>query len=167
MSRIPDHPLRLARIRANLSQQALAKKTGVQRSALTAIEDGRTQIPTQSLCQKLNAALGTDDIREEIRLWLEKPLQPFLRPSAQNLMLIPPYTLSQYYKSFQQWRSDVASTQTAFASMLRMNPAIVRDYESGKYISLPDGLAAKMVEAFGPYGFTTEYLTALEDLRRS
>jgi len=166
MSRIPDHPLRLARVRANLSQQALAKKAGVQRSAITAIEDGRTQIPTQALSAKLNAALGTDDIREEIRLWSVRPLQPSLRPSAQNLMLIPPYTLGQYYKTFQQWRSDVASTQTAFASMLRMNPAIVRDYESGKYNSLPDGLAAKMIEAFSPYGFSTEYLTALEGLKR-
>ena len=139
----------------------------MQRSAITAIEDGRTQVPTQSLSAKLNAALNTDDIREEIRLWSEKPLQPSLRLSAQNLMLIPPYTLGQYYRTFQQWRSDVAPTQTAFASMLRINPAIVRDYESGKYASLPDGLASRMLDAFKPYGFSPEYLVALEGLYRS
>jgi len=167
MSRIPDHPLRLARIKANLSQQALAKLTGVQRSAITAIEDGRTQVPSIELADKLNAALNTDDIREDIRAWSVKPLAPFLRPSARNLMLIPPYTLGQYYKTFRQWRLEIAATPTAFASLLRMNPAIVRDYESGKYQSLPDGFASKMVEAFGPYGFSTDYVAALEGLNRA
>jgi transcriptional regulator with XRE-family HTH domain len=167
MSRIPDHPLRLARLKRNLSQQALAQRLNVQRSAVSAIEDGRTRIPTPELIDKLAHVLDAPDIGEEIRQWLEKPLQPSLRPSAQNLMLIPPYTLGQYYRTFQQWRSDVATTPTAFASMLRINPAIVRSYESGKYATLPDGLASKMLEAFSPYGFTTEYITALEGLPRS
>jgi DNA-binding XRE family transcriptional regulator len=167
MSRIPDHPLRLARLRANLSQQVLAQKAQVQRSAITAIEDGRTRTVTPQLADKLAVLLNDPNIGEEIHAWSVKPLQPSLRSSAQNLMLIPPYTLGQYYKTFQQWRSEVASTQTAFASMLRINPAIVRGYESGKYKSLPDGLASKMLEAFGPYGFTTDYVAALEGLPRS
>jgi predicted transcriptional regulator len=166
MSRIPDHPLRLARLRNNLSQNALAKRAGVQRSAITAIEDGRTQLPSPELNHKFIASMN-EDIREATKLWLEKPLQPSLRPSARNLMLIPPYTLGQYYKTFQQWRSEIAPTQTAFASMLRINPAIVRDYESGKYLKLPDGLSAKMLEAFAQDGFTPEYLIALEGLPRS
>jgi DNA-binding XRE family transcriptional regulator len=167
MSRIPDHPLRLSRIRANLSQQVLATKAGVQRSAITAIEDGRTRTVSQGLADKLAVILNDPIIGEDIRAWSEKPLQPSLRPSAQNLMLIPPYTLGQYYKTFQQWRSELAPTQTAFASMLRINPAIVRNYESGKLQTLPDGLASKMLEAFGPYGFSTDYLTALEGLNRA
>jgi len=167
MSRIPDHPLRLARLRSNLSQQALASKAGVQRSAITAIEDGRTRTLSPVLADKLGAILGDRSIGKEIELWSAKPLRPQLRPSAQNLMLIPPYTLGQYYKTFSQWRSEVAPTQTAFASMFRINPAIVRNYESGKLHSLPDGLASKMLEAFGPYGFTAEYITELERLPRS
>ena len=167
MSRIPDHPLRLSRIRANLSQQALATKAGVQRSAVTAIEDGRTRSLSPVLADKLAQILNDPTIGEDIKAWSEKPLRPSLRPSAQNLMLIPPYTLGQYYKTFRQWRLEIATTQTAFASMLRINPAIVRDYESGKYNSLPDGLASKMLEAFNPYGFTTEYLTELERLQRA
>lgn len=167
MSRIPDHPLRLHRIKAKLSQQALADRLNVQRSAVSAIEDGRTRIPSAELADKLAHVLDAPDILEEIRSWLEKPLQPSLRPSAQNLMLIPPYTLSQYYSTFRQWRSELAPTQTAFASMLRINPAIVRKYEDNTYNSMPDGLAAKMIEAFSPYGFTTDYLTELERLNRA
>ena len=167
MSRIPDHPLRLARLKRNLSQQALAQRLNVQRSAISAIEDGRTRMPTPELTDKLAQALDAPDIGEEIRTWLEKPLQPSLRPSAQNLMLIPPYTLGQYYRTFQQWRTEIAATPTAFASMLRINPAIVRNYESGKLQTLPDGLAAKMLEAFGPFGFSTDYITALEGLPRA
>lgn len=169
MARIADHPLRIARIKAGLSQEALAKKAGVQRSAVSAIEDGRTRQPTERLIGTLAPLLSmsADELDGEIRDWVNRPLQPNLKPSAQNLMMIPPYTLAQYYKTFQQWRAEVAPTQTAFASLLRINPAIIRDYESGKLLSLPDGLSAKMLEAFEPYGFSPEYLVALEGLPRA
>lgn len=165
MARIVDHPVRLARIQAGFSQNKLANMVGINRSALTAIEDGRTKRPTPRLVQTLAAALqiSPDVLDKEITLWLEKPLSPFLKPSARNLLEIPPYVLGQYYRSFAQWRAEIAPTQTAFASMLRINPAIVRDYESGKYLSMPDGLSGKMMQAFGIDG---EYLVALEGLPR-
>lgn len=165
MARIVDHPVRLARIAAGLSQQKLATLAGINRSALTAIEDGRTKRPTPKLTGTLAAALqiSPETLEKEITEWLEKPLTPFLKPSARNLLEIPPYVLGQYYKSFAQWRAEIAPTQTAFASMLRLNPAIVRDYESGKYLTMPDGLSGKMMQAFGIDG---EYLVALEGLPR-
>jgi transcriptional regulator with XRE-family HTH domain len=159
MARITDHPLRLARIRAGFSQQQLASKAGVNRAAISAAEDGRTAMPND----KILAVFGDSDLRKEIELWNARPLSPSLRPSARNLFLIPPYTLNQYYASFAQWRAEIAPTPTAFASMLRINPAIVRDYESGKLQQMPDGLSAKMLEAFG---FDGEYLVALEGLAR-
>lgn len=169
MARITDHPLRIARIKAKLSQQDLARKAGVQRSAISAIEDGRTKQPTERLITTLAFLLDMypAELNQEIADWANRPLRPSLRQSAQNLMLIPPYTLAQYYRSFAQWRAEVAPTQTAFASMLRINPAIVRDYESGKYKTLPDGLSGKMLEAFEPFGFSPDYLAALEGLPRS
>ncbi len=169
MARIADHPLRIARIKAKLSQQELANRAGVQRSAISAIEDGRTKRPTERLTATIANILGIDQqsLNDEITAWANKPIRPSLRPAAQNLMLIPPYTLAQYYRTFAQWRSEIAPTQTAFASMLRINPAIIRDYENSKLQSLPDGLSGKMIEAFEPYGFTAEYLTALEGLPRS
>ncbi len=165
MARIADHPIRIARLRANLSQNKLASLAGIHRSALTAIEDGRTKQPTAALVDTLAGIFDVpaDSLREEIETWLSKPLNPTLKPSAQNLLLIPPYLLSQYYTSFAQWRTELAPTVTAFASMLRINPAIVRDYESGKYHSMPDGLSGKMLEAFN---LTPDYLVALEGLPR-
>jgi transcriptional regulator with XRE-family HTH domain len=169
MARIADHPLRLARLKAKLSQNELAQRAGVQRSAISAIEDGRTRQPTERLIATLASFLdmSPDELSQEIQEWADRPLRPSLRQSAQNLMLIPPYTLAQYYRSFTQWRSEVAPSPTAFASMLRINPAIVRDYENGKYKTLPDGLSGKMLEAFEPYGFSPDYLVALEGLPRS
>jgi transcriptional regulator with XRE-family HTH domain len=165
MARITDHPVRLARIAAGLSQNKLAERAGIHRSALTAIEDGRTKRPTPALVGTLATILGTSPavLNEEIDTWLNRPLAPSLKPSAKNLMEIPPYVLGQYYSTFEQWRKEIAPTVTAFASMLRINPAIVRDYESGKYKSMPDGLSGKMMNAFGIDG---EYLVALEGLPR-
>lgn len=165
MARIADHPLRLHRLQAKLSQNKLASMAGVQRSAITAIEDGRTKRPTQKLTATLAAALQINPatLEGDIEAWLNRPLQPTLTPAAQNLLLIPPYTLSQYYSTFADWRAEIAKTQTAFASMLRLNPAIIRDYESGKYQAMPDGLSGKLLEAFG---ISAEYLVALEGLKR-
>lgn len=168
MPRIPDHPLRLARIAAGLSQQSLADKAGVQRSAVSAIEDGRTKRPTDKLLAVLAPALSVEesDLRKDIEAWLQAPITPNLRPSAQNLLAVPPYVLSQYYPTFTQWRKELAPTHTAFASMMRMNPAIIRNYENGKLTSFPDGLASKMLTTLSPFGFSTEYLLELEKLPR-
>lgn len=168
MARITDHPLRVARLKAGLSQNKLANLAGIHRSALTAIEDGRTQNPTEKLVGTLASHLGVsaDLLRQEIAEWLEKPLTQFLKPSAKSLLEIPPYVLGQYYRNFEQWRKEIAPTQTAFASLLRINPAIVRDYENGKYLTMPDSLSGKMLKAFEPYGFSAEYLVAVEGLPR-
>jgi transcriptional regulator with XRE-family HTH domain len=169
MARIADHPLRIARLRANISQEQLAKRAGVQRSAISAIEDGRTKKPTDRLIAVIAplVSLSADDLNQEIQTWLDRPIEAPLKPSAVNLLAIPPYVLGQYYRSFKDWRTELAPTHTAFASMLRMNPATIRDYESGKLQSLPDSFARQMLKAFEKHGFTPEYLAALEALPRS
>ena len=169
MARIADHPLRIARLRANISQEALAKRAGVQRSAISAIEDGRTKQPTERLVAAIAplVSLSADELTEQIKTWLEKPIDAPLKPAAINLLAIPPYVLGQYYKTFKDWRRELAPTHTAFASMLRINPATIRDYESGKLQTLPDSFARQMLKAFEKHGFTPEYLAALEALPRS
>lgn len=169
MARIADHPLRIARLRANISQEALAKRAGVQRSAISAIEDGRTKKPTDRLIGVIAplVSLSAEELNNEIQAWLDRPIEAPLKPSAINLLAIPPYVLGQYYRSFKAWRSELAPTHTAFASMLRMNPATIRDYENGKLQTLPDSLARQMLKAFEKHGFTPEYLAALEALPRA
>ena len=165
MARIADHPLRLARIKAGLSQNELAKRAGVHRSALTAIEDGRTKKPTDRLVETLAAILDVPAyiLTQEIQAWLAKPRDLNLRPSARNLLIIPPYTLNQYYQTFAQWRKEVSPTPTAFASLLQVNPKTVSDYESGKTSKMPDVLASKLINVLG---MQDDYLVALEGLPR-
>jgi transcriptional regulator with XRE-family HTH domain len=165
MARIADHPLRLARITAGFSQNQLAQRAGVHRSALTAIEDGRTKRPSPALLQTIAGILDVPPtyLESEIEKWLKNPSVASLTPAAKNLLEVPPYVLSQYYPSFSLWRKELAKTPTAFASMLRLNPATVRDYESGKTVSMPDVLSGKLITILG---VSPEYLVELEGLPR-
>ena len=166
MARIIDHPVRLARLQLGLSQKELASRAGVNRAAITAIEDGRTKKPAEKIVAVLANGMGTtvDELFDTIDKYVKQPLAVDAKPAVQNLMLIPPYTLNQYYKSFKQWRSEVAKTPTALASTLHMNPAIISRYEDGLLQSFPETLSKKLIQAYGPYGMTPEYVIELEKL---
>jgi len=166
MARIADHPLRLARLQLGLSQVALATRAGVNRAAITAIEDGRTKNPSQKILDVIATGLGIDEdeLVKQIQDYVTKPVTITPPPAVQNLMVIPPYTLNQYYKTFKQWRLEIAKTPTALASMLRVNPAVISRYEAGQLAAFPDILSRKLIEAFKPYGITPEYVVELEKL---
>ena len=163
MARISDHPVRLARIAAGLSQSRFADLAGVQRSALTALEDGRTKRPSERVLGAAETHLGVSPevLLAEVEAWLSQPSAP-LKSVAERLLEVPPYVLGQYYQSFGQWRKEFAGSVTAFASLLRVSPSIVRDYESGKLSRLPDGLSGRLLNL----GVSSEYLLALEGLPR-
>jgi transcriptional regulator with XRE-family HTH domain len=166
MARIPNHPVRLARLEAGLSQVDLARIAGVNRAAVTAIEDGRTKQPSEAILAPLALKLGTtiEDLRQRIASFLNEPLAIEPPPAVANLMLIPPYTLAQYYKTFKQWRLEIAKTPTALASMLRINPAVISRYEGRQLVGFPELLSRQLLEAFKPYGMTSEYVLELEKL---
>jgi predicted transcriptional regulator len=81
--------------------------------------------------------------------------------------MLSSFQLGQYYKSFKQWRSEIAKTPTALASMLRINPAVVARYEGGRLSGFPELLSRQLLEAFKPYGMTPEYVLELEKLPAS
>ena len=166
MARIPNHPLRLARIEAGLSQVQLAKLAKVNRAAITAIEDGRTKRPSDAILSPLAIKLGisVDELRQRCENFIDAPLEIKIPPAVENLMLIPPYTLNQYYKTFSQWRREIAKTPTALASMLRINPAVISRYEAGRLSGFPELLSRNLLEAFKPYGMSGEYIVELEKL---
>lgn len=150
-----------------MTQAELAQRAGVQRAAVTAIEDGRTKKPSEQVLAVLASAAGisVEDLATEVQTWLARPVTPRVRPSVENLMVIPPYVLSQYYGSFRQWRKEIAPTPTALASMLRLNAAVISRYESGEYKrGMPEVLSSRLLEAFGSYGMTPEYILELEKL---
>ena len=80
MARISDHPMRIARLHANLSQNELAKRAGVNRAAISAIEDGRTKMPTDNLIGTIAPLVGMDEsmLKKEIKDWLNKPVLPLV-----------------------------------------------------------------------------------------
>ena len=166
MARIPNHPLRLARLQAGLSQVQLAKLAGVNRAAITAIEDGRTKRPSEAILAPvaLKTGMTVEVLKENIENFIKSPLAVKAPPAVENLMVIPPYTLGQYYKTFQQWRLEIAKTPTALASMLRVNPAVISRYEAGQLSGFPELLSRQLLEAFSPYGMTPEYVVELEKL---
>jgi transcriptional regulator with XRE-family HTH domain len=166
VARINNHPVRLARLQLGLSQVELANKAGVNRAAVTAIEDGRTKVPSDTILAPLASGLGiaVDELKAQCREFATAPIAIDAPPAVQNLMIIPPYTLSQYYKSFKQWRSEIAKTPTALASMLRVNPAVVSRYESGEMKAFPELLSRRLLEAFKPYGMSADYIVELEKL---
>ena len=166
MARINNHPLRLARLEAGLSQVQLAKLANVNRAAVTAIEDGRTKVPNEAILAPLAIKLGisVEALKDQCIAFSNEPLTVKVPPAVENLMIIPPYTLSQYYPSFKSWRREIAKTPTALASMLRVNPAVVSRYEAGDVGQFPDTLSRKLLEAFKPYGMTPEYVVELEKL---
>lgn len=166
MARIPNHPIRLARIELGLSQVQLARLASVNRAAITAIEDGRTKVPNEAILAPLANGLGTtvEELKDRCLTFSNEPLNLTLKPAVENLMMIPPYTLGQYYPSFQAWRMEIAKTPTALASMLRINPAVISRYEAGRLSGFPELLSRRLLEAFKPYGMTAEYVLELEKL---
>lgn len=166
MARIPNHPIRLARIELGMSQIQLAKAAGVNRAAITAIEDGRTKQPSDAILAPLANGLGTtvQELKDRCLTFSKEPLNLTLPPAVENLMVIPPYVLSQYYSSFADWRLEISKTPTALASMLRINPAVISRYEAGKLSGFPELLSRRLLEAFKPYGMTAEYVLELEKL---
>lgn len=166
VARINNHPVRLARLQLGISQVELAKRAGVNRAAVTAIEDGRTKVPSDAILAPLALGLGTEVsiLKENCKKFIESPLEIDVPPAVANLMIIPPYTLGQYYPNFKAWRKEIAKTPTALASMLRVNPAVVSRYEDGKMQSFPEALSRKLLEAFKDHGMTPEYVIELEKL---
>lgn len=166
MGRVLDHPVRLARLQLGLSQVGLAGRAGVSRSAVTAIEDGRTRRPDERILGVLALGLGVSvgEFGGRVAEFVSEPVVVLPKAAVVNLCGIPPYVLCQYYKSFRQWREEVAVTPTGFASLLRLNPAVVSRYESGRVKAFPEVLGRRLVEVFGVFGLSPEYVVELEKL---
>jgi transcriptional regulator with XRE-family HTH domain len=162
LARIVDHPVRLWRLQLGWSQVDLAGRAGVNRSAVTAVEDGRTRMPSDRVLEVLSDGLGlsVEVLRGRIVEWLGSGVE--VKPSVGNVLLITPYLMGQYYPSFSAWRRDVAPSVTALGSLLRVNPSVVSRYEIGAS-GFPEVLSKRLVERLGA---SPEYVVALEGLPR-
>lgn len=165
MPRIDDHPLVLARLKANVSRSELGRKIGVNRTTLAAIEEGRTQTPSEATLLQIDRVLflqpGT--LLQRIEVWKRerRNMLPGMPLQARALLSQPASDVHKF-SSFRQWRQVFAPTPNAFASMLGINHSTVTRYESGiRYKSFPDSLATALLTVFG---ISTDYLLELRKL---
>ena len=163
MPRKLDHPIRLARIRAGVSQSALARDIGVNRSAVTAIEEGRVRMPRPETRNAIEQRLGlkTGQLRSDLLEWGARQDNVALSTRARAVLALEPRHIGAY-ASFSSWRSQIVESPTAFASLLRVNADVVARYEAGRNKGgMSDRLAGAIVAVLG---VSDEYLGAVQKL---
>lgn len=163
MAKKLDHPFRLARQRANVTQSDLARRIGVSRAAVTAIEEGRNRMPKPATIAAAAQVFGTtaDDLGGSILSWLASQEDIRLSPRARAVLGLPPASLN-FYGSFAAWRAEIVDTPNAFASLLRVNTDTVALYERGERVhGMSDRLAGALQKVLG---VSPEYLAALQKL---
>lgn len=130
MPAIDTHPLRLARLAGGVSQVQLAEKAGVTRGAIAAMEEGRTKKPNTKVVEALAQLTGKEAsaLLAQFLYWRDGDVLNTLSQRATFAISLDPIILARY-KSFRQWREDVAPNPTAFASLLRVSRVTVVKYE--------------------------------------
>jgi transcriptional regulator with XRE-family HTH domain len=163
--RVKDHPVRLHRLRLQLTTGELSRRAGVSRSAVTALEDGRTIAPAPDTVQSLAEVLGVyaEDLEREMAAWRERfDAQPALLNAEQRarLALGPDHVRS--FPSFRAWRESIAPTRTAFAALLGLNHTVVSQYEQGIRVrGMPDVLISALLRRLQ---LTPAMLAAVQEL---
>jgi transcriptional regulator with XRE-family HTH domain len=165
MPRIDDHPLRLARMRRNVGQITLSRESGVNRSTISAIEEGRTVTPSPETLSAISRVLQLADgqLERELTRWQAARADqgPVLSLVAQTL-LRQPSTVIATFPSFVAWRKKLAPSPTAFASMLGVNRQVVAGYEQGIRVQgMPDPLTHALLSVLK---IDNDYLKVLQQL---
>lgn len=133
-----DHPIRLLRMRAGVSQSALAQAAGVTRATVAQIEEGRVKTVNRQVIASIARLARTDPsaVVDAVTVWQRKPTEKdALSLRAKNTLALPPHLVAQY-RSFVQWRRDVAVTPTAFASLVKIPRTTLVKYERGE-VAMP------------------------------
>jgi transcriptional regulator with XRE-family HTH domain len=163
MTRKLDHPLRLARIKADVTQSGLARDVGLNRSAVTAIEEGRVRMPRPETRNRIETRLGlkTGALRSEMLEWAAKQENVTLSTRARATLALEPRHVAAY-ASFSAWREQIVDSPTAFASLLRVNADVVARYEAARNKGgMSDRLAGAIVNVLG---VSDAYLLAVQKL---
>jgi transcriptional regulator with XRE-family HTH domain len=160
-----DHPIRLLRIRKDINQSQLARMTGISRSTLIAIEDGRTREPSVETLDNLSRVLDTSNLGEQLAIWnqsREGSVFECLPEEVREVLALSPDELAEQFTSFQHWRVAISPTVLAFARLLGINHAHVSQYESGSRVrGAPFPIASAIATRLR---VTDAYLVALEGL---
>lgn len=155
-----DHPVRLIRMSANLTQMDVAKAAGVSRATVQSIEEGRTNGVNHKVLGVLEIASGLtgEVIQDRIKAWQDITPDDF--SIRARLVLGLPVHFVEQYESFAQWRRDISPNPTAFASLLKVPRSTVLKYEAGE-VAMPKPLYAALQTRFH---LSQEYVEALRKL---
>lgn len=158
-----DHPVRLLLLRSGLRQRELAAAAGLTNGAVDKVVMGMTRTPNPALLSALSRFTGVPaaQIADQVQAWNERPITSRLTRRAQATLLLDPTDISVYYPSFRSWREEFAENPTAFASMLRVPRATVKEFEDGLRTVFPPSLHSALVTVFG---LSDEYVLALSRL---
>lgn len=160
---VQDHPLRLLRIRAGLSQGEVARRAGVSRSVVAQLEEGRITTPNENIVRVLAETTGTPPhkVVEDVALWHQQKVTPLSRRAEMALSL--PASIVEQYASYDQWRSDIAENITQLSSLLRVSRNTIVAYEDGRTRSMPKPMIAALQNRLG---LSDEYVSAVTRLPR-
>lgn len=166
MPRFEDHPIRLHRVRAGLGQARLSQLTGLHRSTISALEEGRVRSADDATVEAIASAMGLhgEDLQRELDAWWAKRAEqpPLLSPTA-KAALAGGAGYARSCASFVAWRERFAPSPTAFASLLGVNRAIVAGYERGiRERGMPESLQHALVSRLGIDNDTLLALMSLE-----
>lgn len=156
---IENHPLRLRRVRAGLSQTEVATRAGLTRAAVAQIEEGRTRPnPTvvSALAMATNSSMAM--LWQELQAWDDTPVT--LSADALATLRIAPATL-MHFESYGQWRTEVAPSIAAFSSLLRVPTSTLAKYEHNASDAMPKSLREALANKLN---LSADYIEAIEVL---
>ena len=161
---VQDHPLRLLRLRAGLSQGEVARRAGVSRSAVAQIEEGRIAQPNEKVVAVLAETTHTpaSKIVEDVAAWHGQMVRSGLSRRAELALSLPANVVAQY-EDYEQWRGDVADNVTQLSSLLRVSRNTIVGYETGATRSMPKPMIAALQNRLG---LLDEYVSAVVALPR-
>lgn len=163
---IESHPLRIARVRAGLSAEALGELCGVSRGLINALEQGRVKRPKDAIFVVLARENGVepDLLRAAYARWLRgtdftPDVLSVLSPRARAMLELDP-AIVRRYGSFVAWRKDFYPSVSGFASLLRVGATSLKRFEDGA-VSMPKSLQRALKRVLR---LSDEYVAALMEL---
>ena len=160
---VQDHPLRLRRLRMGVSQNELARRAQVSRSVIAQIEEGRILKPNERVLEVISTHTHTPiaQLREEVERWHEREVTPESR-RAQFALSMPAEYVGKY-RSYDQWRADIAENVTQLSTLLRVSRNTILAFERGETRSMPKSMVNAL---YNRLGLNDEYVAAVLALPR-